>query len=339
MLEANRNKKSICIDFKNASGIEIIQKLAEEADILVENYLPGTLKKYGLDFETLSTNNSRLIYASITGYGQTGPYSDRPGFDVMVEAEMGLMHITGERDGPPVKVGVAVTDLTTGLYAANSILAALLARGNTGMGQSLDVSLSDCQVATLSNMAESVLISGKRDTGRWDTAHPSVVPYRGFRTKDGFILIGGANDRLFGLLCHNIGKSEWHTDPRFVTNARRVENRILLEAWLEEVTLEKTTQEWMDTFEGSGLPYAAVNDLMDTLNHKHVRARNMIQEVEHPACGKMELINTPVKYSRSTPGIRTPPPTLGQHTKEILTGSLGYSEEDIEKLIAEGAVK
>jgi succinate--hydroxymethylglutarate CoA-transferase len=171
----NRNKKSLGLSFQHPSGVSILHKLAESCDILVENYLPGTLKKYKMDYETLHKINPKLIYASITGYGQTGPYSDRAGYDVMVEAEMGLMHITGSRDGPPVKVGVAVTDLTTGLYTSNSIMAALIARGKTGKGQHIDVALSDCQVATLANIASSCLISGQKDSGRWGTAHRKLL--------------------------------------------------------------------------------------------------------------------------------------------------------------------
>ncbi|KAK9446548.1 CoA-transferase [Limtongia smithiae] len=337
-LSVNRNKKSIGISFKDPKGVHIIRKLASQADVLVENYLPGSLKKYDLDFASLSKLNPRLIYASITGYGQTGPYSDRAGYDVMVEAEMGLMHITGERNGPPVKVGCAVTDLTTGMYTALSILAALLARVNTGVGQHLDVALSDCQVATLSNMAESVLISGKRDTGRWGTAHPSVVPYRAFKTANGDFLVGGGNDRLFTILCQGLGKPEWATDERFSSNSARVANRDILEKWIEELTVQKTTEEWLHIFDGKGLPYAKVNDLLDTVTHPHVLARNMIKDIDHPSCGPMKLINTPVKYSYSTPGIRTPPPTLGQHTDEILGGVLGLGDEEIKTLRDEGVV-
>jgi len=184
-------------------------------------------------------------------------------------SEMGLMHITGSRDGPPVKVGVAVTDLTTGLYTSNAIMAALISRGITGKGQHIDVALSDCQVATLSNLASSALISGKPDTGRWGTAHPSIVPYKGFKTADGDIMLGGGNDRLYGVLCRKLGKTEWSTDERFVTNAMRVKNRVLLEEMIEEVTVTKTTQEWLDVLDGSGMPYAAINDIQATLKHEH----------------------------------------------------------------------
>lgn len=291
-----------------------------------------------MDFDTISKINPALVYASITGYGQTGPYSDRAGYDVMVEAEMGLMHITGERDGPPVKVGVAVTDLTTGLYTSNSIMAALIGRAKTGKGQHIDLALSDCQVATLANIASSALISGQKDSGRWGTAHPSIVPYKAFKTSDGDILIGGGNDRLYGVLCTRIGKPEWITDERFKTNAVRVKHRDILEGLIENETKKKTTKEWLDILDGSGMPYAAINDIQSTLKHEHVLARDMVKEIEHPTCGPMKLINTPIKYSFSKPSIRTAPPTLGQHTDEILKDVLGMSEGDIESLRSEGVV-
>ncbi|KAH7045865.1 CAIB/BAIF family enzyme [Macrophomina phaseolina] len=337
-LSVNRNKKSLGLSFAHPAGVAILHKLAKDCDVLVENYLPGGLKKYGMDYESVSKINPSLIYASITGYGQTGPYSDRAGYDVMVEAEMGLMHITGSRDGPPVKVGVAVTDLTTGLYTSNSIMAALIGRGRTGKGQHIDVALSDCQVATLTNIASSALISGKKDSGRWGTAHPSIVPYKAFKTADGDILLGGGNDRLYGILVERIGKAQWAKDGRFVTNALRVKNRDLLEELIENETKKKTTQEWLEILEGCGMPYAAINDIQGTLNHEHVLARNMVAEVEHPTCGPIKLVNTPVKYSFSEPSIRTPPPTLGQHTDEVLKNMVGMSEAEIANLRSEGVV-
>ncbi|KAF2745062.1 CAIB/BAIF family protein [Sporormia fimetaria CBS 119925] len=337
-LGVNRNKKSIGLSFAHPAGVDILHRLVKECDVLVENYLPGSLAKYAMDYETVSNINPALIYASITGYGQTGPYSNRAGYDVMVEAEMGLMHITGARDGPPVKVGVAVTDLTTGLYTSNAVMAALLGRMKFGKGQHIDVALSDCQVATLANIASSVLISGKKDSGRWGTAHPSIVPYRAFKTADGDILLGGGNDRLYGILCTQIGKPEWISDERFKTNPQRVKNRDVLEELIETETRKKTTQEWLDVLEGCGMPYAAINDVQTTLNHEHVLARGMVQEVEHPACGPIKLVNTPVKYSVSKPGIRMPPPTLGQHTDDVLMHTLGMSDEEISNLRDEGVV-
>lgn len=338
-LGVNRNKKSLALSFQDPAGVEILQKLAAKCDILVENYVPGSLKKYGLDYETLRQINPALIYASITGYGQTGPYSKRAGYDVMVEAEFGLMHITGSRNGPPVKVGVAVTDLTTGLYTSNSIMAALLARTKTGRGQWIDACLSDCQTATLANIASSCLVSGKKDSGRWGTAHPSIVPYKAFETKDGDILFGGGNNRLFGILCDGLGRPEWKDDPKYKINAQRVANRVELEEQIEKITKTKTTQEWLDVFEGKGLPYAAINDVLSTLTHEHTLARNMVVEVEHDECGPIKMVNSPVKYSETSPTIRSPPPTLGQHTDEVLREHVGLSNEQIAQLKEKGVIR
>ncbi|RMZ88598.1 hypothetical protein DV736_g4179, partial [Chaetothyriales sp. CBS 134916] len=335
----NRNKKSIGLSFQKPEGVNILHELAKSCDVLVENYVPGSLKKYQLDYETMHRLNPSLIYASITGYGQYGPYSRRAGYDVMVEAEFGLMHITGERGGPPVKVGVAVTDLTTGLYTCNAILASLLHRSKSGSGQHLDVALSDVQTATLANIASSVLISGERDGGRWGTAHPSIVPYKGFKTADGDIMLGGGNDRLFGIICDKVNKPEWKTDERFVTNNVRVNNRVLLETMIEDETKKRTTQQWLDILQDSGLPYAAINDVKSTLELEHSQARGMVTEVEHETCDTMKLVSPPVKYSE--PGmveIRTAPPTLGQHTDEVLRSILSKSDEEICVLRNDGVV-
>lgn len=293
-----------------------------------------------MDYASLKEINPGLIYASITGYGQTGPFSKRAGYDVMVEAEFGLMHITGERDGPPVKVGVAVTDLTTGLYTASSCMAALIQRQNDpeNKGQWLDVALSDCQTATLANIASSVLISGKPDSGRWGTAHPSIVPYKGFKTSDGDIMLGGGNDRLFGVLCQRIGKPEWTSQDRFKTNGDRVKNREVLEAMITEVTMTKTTAEWLDILEGSGMPYAAINDVKATLEHEHSQARGMVTEVEHSNCGKLKVVSPPVKYSGAEVSVRSAPPVLGEHTDWVLKEVLGMEDTKIEQLRTDGVV-
>ncbi|KAK0715113.1 CoA-transferase family III domain-containing protein [Lasiosphaeris hirsuta] len=338
-LGVNRNKKSLALSFQDPAGVEILHKLVARCDILVENYIPGALKKYGMDFETVHKINPALVYASITGYGQTGPYSQRAGYDVMIEAEFGLMHITGSRDGPPVKVGVAVTDLTTGLYTSNAIMAALLSRAKTGKGQHIDAALSDCQTATLANIASSCLISGEKDTGRWGTGHPSIVPYDSFKTKDGDILFGGGNDRLFGILCDGLGRPEWKTDAKFQVNAQRVAHRGELEREIEKITVTKTTQEWLELFEGKGLPYAAVNDILATLTHQHTKARNMVVEVDHGECGPVKMVNSPVKYSETMPTIRSPPPTLGQHTDEVLREHLGLGDSTIRELKDRGVVR
>ncbi|KAK9460161.1 kinesin-like protein kif20a [Lipomyces oligophaga] len=334
-LSVNRNKQSLALNFQDPRGQKILHKLINESDIVIENYLPGTLSKYNLGYEQLQ--NEKIIYASITGYGQTGPYKDRAGYDIMVEAEMGLMHITGEKNRPPVKVGVAVTDLTTGLYAANSIMAALLGRTKTGKGQHIDVALSDCQVATLSNIASSCLISGQPDSGRHGTEHPSICPYQGFQTADGTIIIGGANDKLFGILCRLLNREDWLADPRFGSNPLRVKHRSHLVPMIEEELREKSTAEWLTIFEGSGIAYAAVNDIQTTLHHPHILAREMVTEVEHPECGPMKLVAPPVKFSIAKPSIRLPPPMLGQHTDDILH-TLGLGDDQIRTLRDEGVV-
>lgn len=250
------------------------------------------------------------------------------------------MHITGEREGEPVKVGVAVTDLTTGLYTANAVMAALIQRGTDSekRGQWIDVALSDCQTATLANIASSVLVSGERDTGRWGTAHPSIVPYKGFETSDGDVMIGGGNDRLFGILCQRLGKPDWAGDERFRTNGDRVKNRVVLEEMISEVTRTKTTKDWLDVFEGSGMPYAAVNDVKDTLEHEHTLARGMVREVSHGECGELKVVNHPVKYGGSEVGVRSAPPVLGEHTEWVLGEVLGMDGEEIKGLREEGVV-
>lgn len=337
-LGVNRNKKSLGINFKSKQGQKIVRDLIATADVVIENYVPGTLSKYNLAYDQLPKPNN-VIYASITGYGQFGPYSNRPGYDVMVEAEMGLMHITGEPTGKPSKVGVAVTDLTTGLYAVNSIMAALIHRSRTGEGQYLDVCLSDCQVVTLANIASSALISGKPDSGRQGTAHPSICPYQGFPTKDnGQILIAGGNDTQFQAVCQAIGRSDLATNPNYQTNALRVKYRDTLVPEISKTTTERTKDEWLKIFEGKKFPYAPVNDIQTTLHHPHVLARDMVVEVDHPECGPIKMVNTPVKYSKTQPSIRSPPPLLGQHTDEILKDILGYGSEDVKTLRQEGVV-
>lgn len=248
------------------------------------------------------------------------------------------MHITGHRNGPPAKVGVAITDLTTGLYTSNSVMAALLHRTKTGKGQHIDVALSDCQTASLANIASSCLVSGKPDSGRWGTAHPSIVPYKGFSTRDGDIMLGGGNDRLFGVLCDKLEKPEWKDDERFKTNALRVENRRELERLIDEVTQTKTTAEWIEILTGSGMPYSAINDVQTTLNLEHTAARGMVTEVQHESCGPMKLVSPPVKFSEAKPSIRAPPPTLGQHTNEVLAEVLGMDAAEIDRLKEKGIV-
>ncbi|KAF9354210.1 hypothetical protein BGX26_007962 [Mortierella sp. AD094] len=336
-LGVNRNKKSITVNIRSPEGRQLIHDLVKKVDVLVENYVPGKLDKMGLGYEELSKLNPRLIYTSITGYGQTGPYKTRPGYDVMIEAEAGLMYITGEEDGTPVKVGVAVTDLTTGLYAHGAIMAAILARYRTGRGQHIDCSLLDAQVVTLANIASSYLIAGQ-EAKRMGTSHPSIVPYQVLPTRDSHIMIGAGNDGQFKILCSVLGLESLCETPAYKTNKDRVRNRKELIAILTERLKTKPNADWLKALEGRGIPFAPINNLAQTFEHPQVIARGMVQEIEHPKAGRIKLTGPAVKYSETKPSIRTPPPLLGQHTDEILRDVLGYDEQKINQLKESKAV-
>ncbi|KAF9382589.1 hypothetical protein CPB97_007050 [Podila verticillata] len=336
-LSVNRNKKSITVNLRSKEGQALIHDLVQKVDVLVENYVPGKLAEMGLGYEQLSKLNPRLVYASITGYGQTGPYSKRPGYDVMIEAEAGLMYITGEEHGPPVKVGVAVTDLTTGLYAHGGILAALFARFRTGRGQHVDCSLLESQVATLANIGSSYLIAGQ-EAKRMGTAHPSIVPYQVLETRDSHIMIGAGNDGQFRTLCKVLQLDSLSDNPLYKTNRDRVTNRDTLIRILTNRLKSENNKFWLKALEGRGVPFAPINNIEGTFKHPQVLARGMVHEIEHPKAGKIKLCGTPVKYSDTKPTIRTPPPLLGQHTDEVLSGVLGYTEDKIRALKEGNAV-
>ncbi|KAI8905657.1 CoA-transferase family III domain-containing protein [Powellomyces hirtus] len=333
----NRNKRSITVNLKHPRGVDVVKRLAKECDVLIENYVPGKMDAWGLGWEVLRGVNERLVYASITGYGPDGPYAHKPGYDVITEAEAGLMHITGEPDGPPVKVGVAITDMTTGLYAHGAIMAALLARARTGLGQKLDISLLECQVASLANIAHSYLIGGEEGK-RWGTQHAAIVPYQAFRTRDAYIVVGAATDAQFGKLCTRLDRASLATSPHFSTNAARVTHRVELIALLSAVFRAETTDTWLRVLDGVGIPFAPVNSIRQTFEHPQVLHREMIQEVDHPRHGTIKLVGIPVKFSHTKPSIRRPPPVLGQHTKEVLTSVAGYSEEEVEGFVRDGVV-
>ncbi|KAF9434938.1 hypothetical protein BGZ76_007157 [Entomortierella beljakovae] len=299
-LSVNRNKKSITVNIQSEAGKQLLHDLVKKVDVLVENYVPGKLAKMGLGYDELSAINPRLIYASITGYGQTGPYSSRPGYDVMIEAEAGLMYITGEENGPPVKVGVAVTDLTTGLYAHGGILAALFARNRTGLGQHVDCSLLESQVATLANIGSSFLIAGK-EAKRMGTAHPSIVPYQVLQTRDSHIMIGAGNDGQFRTLCKVLQLDSLADNPLFNTNRNRVANRNELITSMTNRLKSENNSFWLKALEGKGVPFAPINNIEQTFQHPQVIARGMIQEIEHPKAGKIKLTGIPVKYSSTKP--------------------------------------
>jgi len=316
-LSVNRNKRSIVVDFKPDQGRRIIQELVKRSDVLVENFRPGTLARYSLDFQSASGINPNLIYCSITGFGQTGPLRDKPGYDFMIQAMGGLMSFTGEPDGEPMKVGVAVADLFAGQNAVIAILAALQARGQTGKGQHLDISLLDSQVGMLANVASNFLISGNLPK-RYGNAHANIVPYQSFPASDAWFVVAVGNDRQFEKLCGVIGKSELVSDARFATNADRVKNRDQLIVLLKPIFLTKTSSEWQSLLEEAGIPCGPINTLDKVFSMPQVGAREMLVHVEHAEIGDLRLVGSPLKFSDTPVHYRLPPPKLGEHTEEIL---------------------
>ncbi|CAK5270197.1 unnamed protein product [Mycena citricolor] len=336
-LSANRNKRSMTVNFKKPEGLEIIRRMVARSDVLVENFVTGKLASMGLGYEDCKKINPRMIYASITGYGQTGPYAGAAGYDVIVEAEAGLMHITGEKGGQPCKVGVAATDIATGLYAHGAIMAALLSRQQTGKGVWIDCNLFETQIAGLANIASNYLIAGQ-EAGRHGTSHPSIVPYQVFPCRDGFIMFGAGNDRQFSTLCTKVlGKPELAVDPKFSTNAARVENRAELIGIIESVLMEQDREHWLGLFTGLGIPFGPINNIAQTFAHPQAQARGMTVEVEHPRAGKIKLVAPAVSYNGEKMGVVRPPPWLSQHTTEVLQ-ELGYTSDQIREFKSQGVV-
>ncbi len=340
----NRNKRGIAVDFKTDEGRVIILELAKQSDVLVENFRPGTLSRFSLDFESISVINPNLIYCSITGFGQTGPLRDKPGYDFMIQAIGGLMSITGEPESEPMKVGVAVADLFAGQNAVIAILAALQARNQTGKGQHLDISLFDSQIGMLANVASNYLISGNLPK-RYGNAHANIVPYQSFQASDAWFVIAVGNDKQFEKLCRVIGstgmlRNKWElvSDTRFVTNASRVENRDELIALLKPIFLEKTANEWLSAFETVGIPCGPINTLDKVFAEPQVAAREMLIEMDHLTIGRLPLVGSPLKFSDTPVEYKLPPPRIGEHTEDVLKELLGYSSEQIAALRERGVI-
>jgi len=333
----NRNKRGMVVNLKTEDGRNILRELALKSDVLVENFRPGTLKKFGLDYETLHGLNPRLVFCSISGFGQTGPLRDMPGYDFMIQAMGGIMSITGEPEGEPMKVGVAVADLFAGQNAVIAILAALQARTFTGEGQFIDIALFDSQLGWLANVASNFLISG-RNPKRYGNAHANIVPYQSFRAKDGWLVVAVGNDKQFEAFCAVIEKLELASDARFMTNQARVENREALVFILKPVFLEKSVDEWLSLI-GDKFPCGPINNFEQVFAMPHVEEREMLVQMKHPTIGALPLVGSSLKMGGTPISYRLPPPLMGEHTNSILKDLLGYSEEFTKGLVEKECVK
>lgn len=325
-LAANRNKRSITVDLKQEMGREMVRRLVKSADILIENFTVGTMETFSLDYRSLRAINPRLIYCSITGYGQDGPSASRAGYDLMIQAQGGLMSITGEADGPPMKTGVAVVDITAGLFAANAILAALHHRERTGEGQFIDVALFDSQLAWLVNTAQNYLATGETPA-RHGNAHPNIVPYQQFATADGYIILAVGTDRQYRRLCDILQRPDLWEDVRYQTNAGRVAHRAELIDTLQAMIQQWASAPLIEQLHGADIPANPINDISTALNDPQAQHRQMVQTVTHPNGQEIALIGPAAKLSATPATIRAAPPLLGEHTDLILR-ELGYSEEE-----------
>ncbi len=324
----NRNKRSITLDLRTPDGIELLRRLALEADVLMENFRPGTLADWGLAEADIRRQNPRLIYASLSAFGASGPLKERPGYDLAIQAWGGLMSITGAAEGEPSKVGVAIIDIVAGLMLGKSIAAALFAREKTGEGQRVETSLMEAEIASLINAGSNYLVTGKVP-GRWGNAHPNIVPYQSFPTADGHLVVAVANEAIWARFCEGIGKPELAADPRFETNARRVENRDVLIALLDDMFRGRPGHDWIDLLNRAGVPCSPVHNIREVFDSPQVSATGMLEEVQHPTAGTVRMAGLPVKFSRTPASIRLAPPLLGEHNDQVLSEWLGLGDAAI----------
>ncbi len=340
-LSANRNKQSVTIDFTRPEGQQLVRELVAKSDIVIENFKVGGLAAYGLDYASLKAVNPKLIYCSITGFGQTGPYAKRAGYDFMIQGLGGLMSLTGRPDGDegggPVKVGVALTDILTGLYSTTAILAALAHRDQSGVGQYIDMALLDVQVACLANQAMNYLTTGVAPK-RLGNAHPNIVPYQDFPTADGDFILTVGNDSQFRKFAEVAGQSQWATDPRFLTNKLRVANRGELIPLIRQATVFKTTAQWVDELEAAGVPCGPVNDLAQVFDDPQVLARGLAIELPHALGGRVAQVASPIRLSETPVEYRRAPPLLGEHTSQVLQDLLGMSGDEVVALREAGVL-
>ncbi|MFQ5981878.1 MAG: CaiB/BaiF CoA transferase family protein [Woeseiaceae bacterium] len=337
---ANRNKRSVTVNLAHPLGQELIRGLVTRSDVLLANYRVGTLERFCLDAEALCNLNPRLIYCSISAYGQSGSKSQEPGYDAMIQAAGGLMSITGESDadgGRPTKVGVAIADIMAGMYAATAVLAALAERERSGRGQTIDVPLFDSQVAWLANQAMNYLLTGTAP-GRLGSAHPNIVPYQAFQTADGYLMLAVGNDRQFADCCEILGRADVADNPKFSTNAARIEHRDELIGIIAERLIEETGKHWLERFAARQIAAGPINDLAEVFADPVVAERQIVRELQHAQVGVVPSVANPVRFSDTPVEYRLAPPLLGQHTVEVLKDMLEYSDEQIAKLYDAGAI-
>ncbi|MBW3632469.1 MAG: CoA transferase [Chloroflexi bacterium] len=335
-LSINRNKQSITIDLGQARGREIVYALARVSDVVIENFRPGTADRIGVGYERLREENPRIVYCSISGFGQEGPYRDRPGYDALAQAMSGMMSITGDPNGPPMKHGMSIADIGAGMWAALSIVTALLARERTDEGQFIDISLLDAQMSWLTYAAGNYFATAE-NPARYGSAHPSIVPYQPFATADGYLMLAVGNDRLWRQFCETVDRPDLRTQPGYATSAERVVNRDAVIAVVAEIIRGRTTSEWMRVLEEAGIPAGPINTVAQALTDPHVLDREMVVTLDHPTAGSVSMTGNPAKFSATPAEMRSAPPLLGQHTDEILL-SLDYTESDIAELRAQGVV-
>ena len=333
----NRNKQSIAIDIQHKTGQQIIKDLVKNADVFIENFKVGALAKYGLDYPKLKLLNPNLIYCSITGFGQTGPSSERAGYDAMIQGEGGLMSITGVANGEPMKVGVALTDIMTGLYCSNAILAALMARNHIDKGQYIDIALLDVQVATLANQGLNYLATGNNPK-RQGNAHPNIVPYQTFNTSDGIIMLAIGNDTQFRKFCQFVERPELADNPNFQTNEQRVINRESLIEHLSKILLSQPTVWWTNQLETLDIPCGPINTLQEVFNHSQIKHRNLVRKIPDNCSKQIYTIASPINLSETPLQYRSASPDLSQHCEQILSSELGYDSEKIQHLRENGIV-
>ena len=332
----NRNKRSLSLNLREKEGLDIVRALAKDADVMIESFRAGALDRMGLGYEEISSINPGIVYCSISGYGRTGPMAEKPGYDLIIQAYSGLMDLTGEPDGLPLRVGFSLVDLFTGMMAFGSIVTALYHKQATGQGQRLEAALLDGQVAALSYHATAYLATGNVPQ-RMGSGHPSLVPYQSFQASDGYFILGVANQGLWERFCQGIGRTDLLEDPRFKTNDDRVAHRAECVAALSEIFKTRPVAEWVEIIEECGVPCGPINRVDDVVHNPQVNARNMIAELTHPNVPDLKIPNSPLKLGETPAEIKRPPPLLGQHNKEILT-ELGYGPDDINSLRQKGVI-